>query len=111
MTIPGDSGGSGGTGSRGRAPAACPACGREGTPGPGPGDLVVCLACRAPFWAVEGEARGQPVRPPEREPLSTVGVAAFHAGVLAAEAVLAAAVVGILAGLPVLAAGRLARLW
>jgi hypothetical protein len=51
------------------------------------------------------------VRPPERSPLSGPGVAAFHVGVLAAELVLAAAVVGLFLGLPAFAAGKLAGIW
>ena len=86
----------------------CPACGREAPRGPGPGDLARCPACGALCWALDGEERGRPVRPLERPPLSRTGVAAFHAGVLAAELVLALAVLGLFVGLPLFAAARLA---
>jgi hypothetical protein len=86
----------------------CPACGREAPRGPGPGDLAACQACGARFWALDGEDRGRPVRAPERPPLSGAAVAAFHAGVLAAELVLALAVLGLFIGLPLFAVVRLA---
>ncbi|MHC4601363.1 MAG: hypothetical protein ACYS47_20395 [Planctomycetota bacterium] len=89
----------------------CPSCRSEGKHGGEAGDLVRCEGCGVSFWAIEGEAEGRPVKPREKRPPSAAAVLGIHAGVFAAEVVLAAAVLGLFVGLPVYGCGRLFGAW
>ncbi|GEM_PF-3113454 len=84
----------------------CPHCGAVEGERKGPGDWTTCLGCGSAFWSVDGSETGRPVTPRESPAPSRAAVWSLHAGVLAAEAVLAAFVLCVFLGLPAWALAR-----
>lgn len=84
----------------------CPSCGVPGRSEKG--DLVLCAGCGSAFFAPDWTDEAAPLAPAEAPPLSAPVVFLFHAGVLAAELLLASLVIGVFVGLPALGIAWLA---